>query len=251
MKREYLVLIIALPMVLLVLEIQQWLHTGQFSWPYLVTMLEIGLITFSWYRYPLLRKLVGEDNLTKRPRWRLILNWCLVVLLLIPFSFYLLTGELNQQVSPMAQFSIIVVAPVLGGLVLTAASNLEKTSEKRSSLMCVAQKFISATVLFILFVPFIYTVDLFHGIDPNSFQWLDPIAWYRGIYFWLAVPCFYVGVVLFLFGIVDLVFVLVDLDMTADTRQGIKTKPSTPKNLKPTLQTGHLISSPARKNIAK
>jgi len=225
MKREYLVLIVGLPLMLLVIELQYWLHTGQFIWSYLAIMIEIGLIIFLWCKYPLLKKLVGETGLTKRPRWRLVLNWCLVILLFIPFSLYLLTGELNQQIPLLAQFSIIAVAPVLGGLVLAAASNLEKISEKRLSLMCVAQKFISATVLFIFFVPFIYTVNLL-SIDPNSFKWFDPVAWYRGIYFWLAVPCFYVGIVLFLFGIMDLVFVLVELDTKADIRQAPKKRTS-------------------------
>lgn len=235
MKRQYLGLIGALLLFLLLVEIYQWRLTGQFSWPALITILEFVLIIFLWFRYPLLRKLIGEDNSTNRSHSRLILNFCLVVLLLVPFSIYLLTGELNKPVPPMAQFSIIAIAPILGGLVLTAASNFKSTPEKHSELICIAQKFISATVLFILFVPFIYMVNLLHGIDVNSFQWHDPIAWYRGIYFWLAVPCFYIGIVLFLFGIMDLLFVLVDLGTSSDGRQG--TKPSTSEDSKPTLQT--------------
>lgn len=164
-----------------------------------------------------MRKLVGEEPRIKRSKLRTLLYCGLIVLVLAPFTIYVLT-ESNQifneknQLTPMAQLSIIAIAPVLGGLVLTAASNFKRYSEKRLGLISVAKKLISSTVLLIFFVIFMFTVNRLHGIDPYSFQWNDLVAWFRGIYFWLAIPCVYGSIILFLFGIMDLVYVLADID---------------------------------------
>lgn len=79
-------------------------------------------------------------------------------------------------------------------------------------MICVAQKFIGVTILFLVFIPLIYMVDaLYGGIDINSVSLLDPMAWLRGISFWIAAPCFYGAVFLFLLGVSDLIFALADL----------------------------------------
>jgi len=139
-----------------------------------------------------------------------------MVLLFIPFTVYFALGENVTSVSPVAQFSIIAVAPTLGGLVLAAASNFRGKPEKREELIRVSQKFITAAVLLMLSVPFIFMVDILGGIDIDSFDWRDSITWFRGIYFWLALPCLYIGIIIFLWGITDLIFALANLDVVDD-----------------------------------
>lgn len=181
-------------------------------WSILIVALILAVI---WFKRGTVRKLIGEDK--PEPRKRTIaeslLSLFLLVLLLPPFTIYFLVGDLYKTTPAVAQFSIVAVAPTLGGLVLAAASALEK-SDKRLQLIRVSQKFIVATVLFIIFVPSLLIVDLLHGINITSFTFSnlrDGQAWARGIYFWLAVPCFYGGTALFLWGLRDLVYALMDL----------------------------------------
>ena len=215
MKRSNVIILAALALLAPLSEILQWRSSRQFDWPYLWTIIEIILVKITWDRCPILRKIVGENDAKgkiRRPSWILILNLCLWLFLFVPLSLYLLTTEPSAE-----QFSIITIAPVLGGLVLAAASIMTKPSETRTSLLRVAQKFISATVLFILFIPFIYVINLWKGINPNSFQWNDVTAWFRGIYFWLAAPCFFLGEALFLFGLTDLIYALIGFEAIGDT----------------------------------
>lgn len=213
MKRRNITLITSILLLLLFSEIIQWFDSNQFNWPYLWAVLEILLLIFIWNKYPILRKAVGEDNAPNRPRWLWFLNIIIILIIFLPMSVYFLTKNIDT-----GQFSVLAIAPVLGGLVLAAASII-KTSQKRSNLIRVAQKFISATILFIIFIPLMYMLSLLGDIDVNSFQWNDISAWFRGIYFWLAVPCFFIGEVLFLFGITDLILVLVDFDDAQTTEE--------------------------------
>jgi hypothetical protein len=144
----------------------------------------------------------------------------LFVLLFAPFSFYFLIGGKDQQLPTIAQFSIVAVTATLGGLILTAA-NLQKDFKRRQEFVHVSQKLIVATVLFIIFAACTQMVNLLGGIDiasPAHNLW-DPLAWTRGIYFWLAVPCFYIGVLLFMWGLWDLVLALSGINTTPDQPQ--------------------------------
>lgn len=193
-------------------------------WSILVVMLEFALV---WFKRGTVKKLIGEDKpepreQNVRSRTEYFFSYFLFLLLLPPFTIYFLVGDMYKTIPAVAQFSIVAVAPTLGGLVLTAASALEK-SDKRLQLIRVSQKFIVATVLFIIFVPSLLIVDLLHGINITSFTFSnlhDPVAWARGIYFWLAVPCFYGGTALFLWGLRDLVYVLMGLASASEQPPG-------------------------------
>lgn len=211
MKRQYLGPIGALLLFLLLLGINEWRLTGQFSWRFLMIFLEIGIGIFFWLRFPSLKKGIGEGKSKPRSRYRLLANLFLYFLFSIPFSIYVLKGLPTQPFSNVENLSIIGISLVLAGLSFAASSIPPITSRKRVEFICVAQKFIGVTILFLLFIPSISMVDALHGIDINSISLLDPAAWWRGIFFWISVPCFYGAIFLFLLGISDLVFALSDL----------------------------------------
>lgn len=212
-------IIVALFVVLLGGEIYAFrtaLFTTLIEWTGLWSILVVVIIlAVVWLNRGTIKKLIGEDKPKPRKRGmaEYLLSEFLLMLLLPAFSIYFLVGDLYKTIPAVAQFSIVAVAPTLGGLVLTAASVLPK-SDKQLQLMRVSQKFIVATVLFIIFLPSFLIVDLLQGINITSFTFSNfryGQDWARGIYFWLAVPCFYGGTALFLWALRDLVYVLMGL----------------------------------------
>lgn len=200
------------------------LFTTLIKWSGLGSILVVVLIlALILLKRGTIKKFIGEDKPEPRKRTRAeyLLSQFLFMLLLPPFTLYFLVGDLYKTIPAVAQFSIVAVAPTLGGLVLAAAA-LDK-SGKHLQLIHISQKFIVATVLFIVFVPSILIVDLLHGINITSVTFSnlrDGQAWARGIYFWLAVPCFYGGTALFLWGLRDLVYALIDLGTTNEQAPG-------------------------------
>lgn len=228
MRHRYRWIIVPLLSLLLLFEIYsvRTILLALFRWATLGIILEFSLIIILW-RFPMFKKLIGEGKQRKRSRFRLVLNW-LSVLFLPLFSLYYLKSLVPGQLSATEQLSIIAIALFFSGLSLAAASIKGVSSEKRLELVCVSQKFILVVVLFILFNPLINILDQppLNGIDVNSFDWLDPVAWWRGISFWLAALCFYGGFILFLFGIADLVFLFADIHIESDLREEVQSHTS-------------------------
>lgn len=146
---------------------------------------------------------IGEGLPVQRPRFRFIPP----ALFALPFTFYVLLSGVQKFSTPVTDFSLIVVAPTLGGLVLTAAGNKRIRRITRIELISVAQKLIVAAVLLIVFTSLRFSIDLIGGIDLNTIDWsiVNVIRW---TFFWGAVLSFYLGISLFLVGIFDLVFAL-------------------------------------------
>jgi len=194
------------------IEVHKWRPTGQFYWPVLMVALEVGVGILLWFKFPSLKRVIGEGKSKKRPRYRYGVNLLLFFLFLAPFSIYVLESLQPKPLYDVVNLSIIGISLALAGLSFAASSISPMTAEKRVELICVAQKFIGVTILFLLFIPLIYMIDaLYGGIDINAVSFLDPTAWLRGIFFWIAAPCFYGAVVLFLLGVSDLIFALSDL----------------------------------------
>lgn len=210
-KRRQLGLIGALLLFLLIVEIYKWLQTGQFDWPALMLVLEICVGIFLWFRFPSLKKGIGEGKFKARPRSRHLVNLFFFLIFSVPFSIYVLKGLPTQPFSGVESLSMIGISLALAGLSFAASSIPSITSKKRIELVCVAQKFIAVTILSLLFIPAIYMVDILNGININSVSLLDAEAWWRGTFFWIAVPCFYGAIFLFFLGISDLIFSLADL----------------------------------------
>jgi hypothetical protein len=220
-------------------------------WAILPMSLEMA---FLWLKRDTIKRLIGEyrpqtepevetedDTEEDRPEtekhniWSLVkydipnlisrlLLGLILMLLFLAFTIYFLVGDEQYKTIPtVAQFSIVAVAPTLGGLILAAAAALKESDSRRLQLIRISQKFIVATVLFIIFVPSLVMVNVLHGINVTSFSFSnlrDSTAWARGIYFWLAVPCFYSGLVLFLWGLRDLVHALMGLASTIKQEPG-------------------------------
>ena len=223
MRRSKIITIIVFS-ILLGLEIY-WLRNNivsafknQINWVSLGAILEIILLIALWFAFPSFKKIFGEGKLKKRRRLHLIVISLSIMIFLLPFVLLYINGLQIQpdQIPPVAQLSVIGISIGLAGITLTASRISNITPEKRLELICVSQKFITATVLFIFFVAAINMIDnALNGIDVNSFSTtnLSNITnWYRGILFYLSVPSFYVGLILFLVGLVDLVFAFLDLD---------------------------------------
>lgn len=213
MKRRYLMLIGALLLVSwLLVEIYQWRVTGQFSWPTLMVVLEMGIGRFLWLRFPSLKKGIGEGKSKTRPRYRYWVNLFLYLLFSVPFSLYVLKSlGPTQPFSNVENLSVIGISLALAGLSFAASSIPPITSRTRVEFVCVAQKFVAVTFLSLIFIPSISMVDALHGIDINSTAFLNSTAWWRGTFFWIAATCFYSAVFLFLLGVSDLIFALSDL----------------------------------------
>jgi hypothetical protein len=189
------------------------LNKGQFEPSSVIGTIGIGVFSVL---YILLRpfakiilraaNIIGEDkdSIKTRPAWRLFV--------VIPISFilifYILLGDAQIAVPSTLQFNIIIVSSTLGGLVLAAATISRGKRAKRRELISVAQKLIMATLLFIFFTGLIFIVELIGGIDPDSFEFTNPVNWFRGVCFWSALASCYGGLSLFSLGIIDLVIAL-------------------------------------------
>jgi hypothetical protein len=150
-----------------------------------------------------MKNTTGENLPIRRPKYRLVLP----ALLAIPIILYVLLSGFKQPLTPVTDFSIIVISPTLGGLILAASGNKRIRRVVRSEFIAISQKLILATVLLIVFTSLFFTVDLLGGIDPASIKW-SIINVFRWAFFWGAVSSFYPGVWLFILGIFDLVFAL-------------------------------------------
>jgi uncharacterized membrane protein len=151
--------------------------------------------------FPKFRKWIRDTTGEKPPiqkqrRWY---QFIFPTLFAIPFVLYVLLAGINESLSPVIEFSLLAVAPTLGGLVLTAAGNRRPGSRAHIELTSVAQKLILATVLLIAFAALFFTANLAESADIEFLYWAS---------FWGSVWTFYPGVFLFLLGISDLVFAL-------------------------------------------
>jgi uncharacterized membrane protein len=151
--------------------------------------------------FPKFRKWIRDTTGEKPPiqkqrRWY---QFIFPTLFAIPFVLYVLLAGINESLSPVIEFSLLAVAPTLGGLVLTAAGNRRLSRRAHIELISVAQKLILATVLLIAFASLFFTANLSESADIEFLYWAS---------FWGSVWTFYPGAFLFLLGISDLVFAL-------------------------------------------
>ena len=155
-----------------------------------------------------LRVLIRKRWRSSRPTARIL---CLS-LFSLAFTVYFLSGDEVGSVPATLEVGVIAVSVTLGGLVLNAGLNL--CGEMRKEFIVVAQKFIAVVILMLIFLPTLHIVDLAGGIDTNSFEPGDPVAWFRGAMFWIAAASFYASVVLFIIALVDLAYAVFGLDGT-------------------------------------
>jgi len=211
-------------LILLGLEIY-WLRDdivsvfqNQSNWASVVTVFEIILLAVLWTKFPKFKKVFGEGKSKKRSRVHSGFIFFLAIIFLLPFTFLYVDGLQIQpdKVSLTTQLSVIAISSAFAAITLTASRISNITPNKRLELICVSQKFIMVTVLFIFFAAALNMIDTaLNGINVNSFSTsnlVSPIDWYRGVLFYLSVPSFYGSIILFLVGLVDLVFAFFDLD---------------------------------------
>lgn len=200
-----LALIVALAFLLISLY-SLWKY-GSASWIDIGVMIAIIAIPIVFARFPALKKqmlsIIGEKRPIQRWSFRLILP----IPFILPFVFFLLLSGVDKSVPPALQWSVIALAPTLGGLVLVGAGNRRIKRGAYFELISVAQKLIVATVFFILFTCLFFTVELTGGIDTNLLD-LSLMGCFRAGSFWFSVAFFFAGVYLFLVAIIDLVLAL-------------------------------------------
>lgn len=204
--RWWLWLLLAASALFLVLTIRsewQTIEDSLVNWSSLTFLILLGILLVLW-RIPRFRRWVrdtiGEGAPIQRPRIRFLLP----TVFIIPFVLYVLLSGVKKAVPPATEFSLLVIAPTLGGLVLTAAGNRRIRRIGRIELISVAQKLITVTVLLIVFTSLFFTVDLTGGIDLNSVKW-SFFNVFRWACYWGSALTFYAGAYLFLLGITDLV----------------------------------------------
>jgi hypothetical protein len=191
----------------LIVAISWWrFHTV--NWRDVGVMLALVAITALIALFPTfrneLRGIIGERRRpVQLPRYRLFLPMPFAV----PFVFYLLLSDTSKSVPAALQFSIIAISPTLGGLVLAGASNRRIKRRAHDELVSVAQKFVVATVAFILCTSLAFFVGLIGDINVNVWD-LSLIGFTRGISFWTSAALFYAGAYLFLLALTDLVITL-------------------------------------------
>lgn len=155
------------------------------------------------------RKALGEDRKSRRTTIHWWTNFLVLSLGLPAFTLYILIRQVIEA-NAATQVSVTLIAPVLGGLALSAASGFGNKQESQQELLCVAQKFIMATIFLAMFFPLMFLVGEVLKVDPLICEFTRTGA-IRALYFWCAATGFYGGIILFLFGLVDLVFALVGL----------------------------------------
>ena len=206
---------IAVLVILLGLELYFFRErfAGLLSWP----LLAVSLIAFAfvalWLRAPAFKRLIGEGKTNhKRSRMYWVLASVSVFILVIPVGVYLLKSLAPQPIQPVQQLSVIAISLSFSAISFALASIRTNKRQKRIELICVGQKFVLATILFILFAPFIDMIDKsLGGINVNTLDLLHPNSWFRGVAFYLAAVWFYGGVSLFFFGVIDMLRAFVSL----------------------------------------
>lgn len=204
---KLLSLLVLVSAVFAISEFMYWLTTGQFGWPPVILAVVVG--TGTWFSLNRHVWQILSGFLARNRRFvRWFIFWLGWVFLFTPFSVHALIVIAGVRANPLAQFTMIAVAPVFGALALAA---VPRFNERQGELIHAAKMFILATVCFVIFQPLMYFIDLMEAIEPNSIDLMSADAWVRGIYFWLAAFSFFGGITLFLAGLVDLVFSLVEI----------------------------------------
>jgi hypothetical protein len=138
------------------------------KWSALSFFVQLGIFCVLLWKLPRFRRgtltTIGEG--APMPRRRLY-RFILPTVFALPLTFYVLLPGVNESIPQVAEFSPIVIAPVLGGLMLTAAGSKRIRRITRIELISVAQKLLVATVLFILFASLFFTSKLLGLADIN------------------------------------------------------------------------------------
>jgi hypothetical protein len=165
---------------------------------------------------------IGWDVVTRRGAgwlvWAIVSGIVAGLLAMYVVWAYALTSEpnvANTGITPaVLAFSVPVVSAMLSGLAISAANYSRIASEHRTEMLRVAQKFVVATVLLIVFVvtfSFLLLVEKRFGqIDPNRLAWGQAEV-SGGIFFWLSALSLCLGSFLFVLGVGELVSALVTL----------------------------------------
>ena len=125
---------------------------------------------------------------------------------------YLLSSDRIGDLPPALEFGVVGIAAALGGLVLNAGLSSGLPCESRREFIAVAQKFIIAVILGIIFPPIVWFVDLV--ADGGDVMLFDPggsSGWVLWILFWIGVFSFLVGVTFFIVALVDLFYAMIRL----------------------------------------
>jgi len=214
-SNRWLVFLVAIVLFTLYIVLYDIFIEGHFSWVRLVGSLEFGLLASGFVKYESWRSFIGENTDLKRSKVRYYVYFFGLLFILTTFAITVGLAELNQLLSDsenkttisLAQFSILAIAPVLGGLVLTASGNYKEQEKNYIPLLAVAKKLIAATILFLICIPCFYMISLLHGINAESIDWaflLHSDSLWRGVMYWVGVPCFFGALILFWWGILDL-----------------------------------------------
>lgn len=206
-RRRVLLWLLFYPVMALLMICAWWL--GTFQWSQAYTVVIFSLVAFAVYVRPVWRRrlidIVGMDRrMASEFGWR----WTLASFLGLIFSFYFLLGGIQKSIPPVLQFTIVAVSSTLGGLVMTSANNQRIGYDRHDELIRVAQKFIVATILFLLTAALLFLiVELLGDVDPNVFD-ISLAGIVRGICFWAMGFWFFTGTFLFSLGIIDLALTL-------------------------------------------
>jgi uncharacterized membrane protein YozB (DUF420 family) len=213
-KTQKRIIAISILLILLIISVViSQLDKGQLKSSSLITMIGVGILLILFIVFRPFRRIVlkaaniigeDEDSIRTRPAWSLFVAVPISFVLL----FYIFLGDTQVTVPPTLQFNIIIVSSTLGGLVLAAATISRGKRRKRRELLSVAQKFIVATLLFVLFTALFFIIELVGGINTNSFELTNSASWFRGICYWAALVSSGAGLVLFPLGMTDLVIAL-------------------------------------------
>jgi hypothetical protein len=186
------------------------------AWPTLSFLVIILFIVIAWFKFPIFRRMVGEEKRTKkRPRFYWIVIVCLAIIFMFPLSIYVIQSLANQSL----QVYILLAASGIFWVVCFSFGVIFHNipSESRNEFLNISRKYLIATVSFAIFLPLLNLLNqpAFANIDiyskPNFF---NVMALTRGVAFYAACLLFYGGEFLILFGIVDLIHTITNLNVS-------------------------------------
>jgi hypothetical protein len=133
-------LIPAFLLILLLIEIVylRGALSSLFTYGTLGATLEVLLITFLWFKWPLFKHILGEGRGEKRSGFRLIFIILSFVIILLPLRLYMLKSLGPEQVPTVVNGGILALGLALAGLSLRVASIEIKVNE-RVQFVCISQ----------------------------------------------------------------------------------------------------------------
>lgn len=183
--------------------IRDLLGDHHISLSYIMLGIETSLLMVLFFYSKKALTIIGENNIEDINPFRLISSSFVYLI----FIFYFSLGYfVNTENSSIVSASLFIIAPALGAIISSIASNNRLNKQSRDELIKVSKKLIVSTILVLLAVSSLSILQLFGGINADVLSTGNE-AMTRFFLFWImGAPLFHGGIILFSLGIIDMIW---------------------------------------------